>query len=80
MLADHVGQQSGLSAVARRAKADSLAIVFCLLLALVKALNNRRSPRYQRGLIREPPGKIGMVLLHDVERRFARKPAMKLGK
>jgi hypothetical protein len=69
-------------------RCDSLAIVFVvllafltfLLLALVKALHNRRSPWYQRGFIREPLGKIEMVLLHDVERRFPGEPAMKLGK
>jgi hypothetical protein len=66
----------------------SLAIVFFLLpafvkflsLALVKALNNRCSPWYQRGLIRESLGEIGVVLLHDVEHCFAGEPAMKLGK
>ena len=70
-----------------RAKADSRAIVFFLLLAfleflllaLVKALNNRGSPWYQRGLIREPLRKIGVVLLHDVEQRFPGEPAMELG-
>jgi hypothetical protein len=46
----------------------------------MEALNNRRSPWYQRGLIREPLGKIGMVLLHDIERRFPGEPAMELGK
>jgi hypothetical protein len=51
-----------------------------LLLAFVEALNNRRSPWYQRSLIREPLGKIGVVLLHDIENRFAGEPAMELGK
>ncbi|MBR1124089.1 hypothetical protein JQ628_21345 [Bradyrhizobium lablabi] len=57
-----------------------LAVVLYLLLAFVKALRNRRSPWYQRGLIREPLGKIGVVLLHDVERGFPGEPAMELGK
>jgi hypothetical protein len=46
------------------------AIVLFLLFALVKTLRNRRSPWYQRGLIRKPLCKIGVILLHDVERRF----------
>jgi len=51
-----------------------------LLLAFVKALHNRRSPWYLRGLIREPLRKIGVVLLHDVEHRFLGESAMVLGK
>ena len=57
-----------------------LACVLLPLLALVKALNDRRSPRYQRSLIRESLGKVGVVLLHDVERRVPGEPAMVLGK
>jgi hypothetical protein len=51
-----------------------------LLLAFAKALHNRRSPWYLRGLIREPLCKIGVVLLHDVEQRFLGEPAMVLRK
>jgi hypothetical protein len=51
-----------------------------LLLAFVKALHDRRSPWYQRGLIRKPLRKIGMILLHDVEHRFLGEPTMVLGK
>jgi hypothetical protein len=54
--------------------------VLYLLLAFVKALHDRRSPWYLRGLIREPLRKIGVVLLHDVEHRFPGEPAMVLGK
>jgi hypothetical protein len=50
------------------------------LLAFVKALRNRRSSWYQRGLIREPLRKIGVILLHDVEHRFPGEHAMVLGK
>jgi hypothetical protein len=50
-----------------------------LLLAFVKALHNRRSPWYLRGLIREPLRQIGVVLLHDVEHRFLGEPAMVFG-
>jgi hypothetical protein len=50
-----------------------------LLLAFVKALHNRRSPWYQRGLIRKPLRKIGVILLHDIEHCFLGKPAMVLG-
>jgi hypothetical protein len=66
-------------------RCGSLAIVLFLLFAFllfafVKALNDRRSPWYQRGLIREPLGEIGVVLLHNVEHRFPGEPAMELGK
>jgi hypothetical protein len=50
-----------------------------LLLAFVKALHNRRSPWYQRGLIRKPLRKIAVILLHDIEHCFLGKPAMVLG-
>jgi hypothetical protein len=50
------------------------------LFAIVKAFHNRRTPWYQHGLIRKPLRKIGVILLHDVERRFLGKPAMVLGK
>jgi hypothetical protein len=58
----------------------SLAAVLFLLLAFVKALHDRGSPWYQRGLIRKPLRKIGMILLHDVEHRIHGEPAMVLGK
>ena len=58
----------------------SLAAVLFLLLAFVKALHDRRSPWYQRGLIRKPLRKIGMILLHDIEHRFLGEPTMVLGK
>jgi hypothetical protein len=51
-----------------------------LLLAFVKALNDRRSPRYQRSLIRESLRKVGVVLLHNVQRCVPGEPAMVLGK
>jgi hypothetical protein len=51
-----------------------------LLLAFVKALHNRGSPWYLRGLIREPLRKIGVVLLHDIEHRLLGELAMVLGK
>jgi hypothetical protein len=50
-----------------------------LLLAFVKALHDRRSPWYLRGLIREPLRKVGVILLHDVEHRFLGEPAMVFG-
>jgi hypothetical protein len=49
-----------------------------LLFAFVKAFHNRRTPWYQHGLIRKPLRKIGVILLHDVERRFLGKPASNL--
>jgi hypothetical protein len=51
-----------------------------LALAFAQALRDRRSPWYQRGLVREPLRKIGVVLLHDVEHGFPGEPAMVLGK
>jgi hypothetical protein len=51
-----------------------------LLLAFVKAFDDRRAPWYQCGLIRKPLRKIGVILLHDVEHRFRGKLAMVLGK
>jgi hypothetical protein len=50
------------------------------LLAFVKAFHDRRAPWYQRGLIRKPLRKIGVILLHDVEQRFRGELAMVLGK
>jgi hypothetical protein len=47
-----------------------------LLLALMKAFQDRCAPWYQRGLIRKPLRKISVILLHDVERRFLGELAM----
>ena len=58
----------------------SLAFVLFSLFAFVKTRHDRRSPWYQRGLIRKPLRKIGVILLHDVEHRFLGEPAMVLGK
>jgi hypothetical protein len=63
-----------------RRPCGSLALVLYLLLAFVKALHDRRSPWYLRGLIREPLRKVGVVLLHDAEHRFLGEPAVVLGK
>ena len=57
-----------------------LAFVLLPLLARVKALNDGRSPRYQRSLIREALRKVGVVLLHNVQRCVPGEPAMVLGK
>jgi hypothetical protein len=57
-----------------------IAILRFLLFAFVKAFQDRRAPWYQRGLIRKPLRKIGVILLHDVERRFLGELAMVLGK
>jgi hypothetical protein len=57
-----------------------VAIFHFLLLAFVKAFHDRRAPWYQRGLIRKPLRKIGVILLHYVEQRFRGKLAMVLGK
>ena len=46
----------------------------------MQALNDRRSPRYQRGLIRESLRKVSVVLLHNVQRCVPGEPAMVLGK
>jgi hypothetical protein len=51
-----------------------------LSFAFVKALHNRRAPWYQRGLIRKPLRKIGVILLDDIEYRFLAELAMILGK
>jgi hypothetical protein len=51
-----------------------------LLFAFVKAFHDRRAPWYQRGLIRKPLRKIGVILLHDVEQGFRGELAMVLGK
>jgi len=51
-----------------------------LLFAFMKAFQDRRAPGYQRGLVRKPLRKIGVILLHDVERRFLGELAMVLGK
>jgi len=58
----------------------SLQLVLLPLLAFAKALRDRRSSCDQRGLVREPLGKVGVILLHDVEYGFLGKPSMVLGK
>jgi len=56
------------------------AILLFLLFAFMKAFQDRRAPWYQRRLIRKPLRKIGMILLHDVERCSVGEIAMVLGK
>ena len=51
-----------------------------LLFAFMQAVQDSRAPWYQRGLIRKPLCKIGVILLHDVERCFVDEIAMVLGK
>ena len=51
-----------------------------LLFALTKALHNRRSPWYQRSLIREPLRKISVILSDDIQRSFRGQLTMVLGK
>jgi hypothetical protein len=51
-----------------------------MLLAFMKAFQDRRAPWYQRGLIRKPLRKIGVIPLHDVEHCFVGEFAMALGK
>jgi hypothetical protein len=57
-----------------------IAILRVSLFAFTKTFQDCRAPRYQRGLIRKPLRKIGVILLHDVERRFLGELAMVLGK
>jgi hypothetical protein len=57
-----------------------IAILRFLLFAFMKAFQDRRAPWYQRGLIRKPLRKIGLILLHDVEHSFLGELAMVLGK
>jgi hypothetical protein len=57
-----------------------IAILRFLLFAFMKAFQDRRAPWYQRGLIHKPLRKIGVILLHDVERRSLGELAMVLGK
>jgi len=57
-----------------------ITILRFLLFAFMKAFQDRRAPWYQRGLVRKPLRKIGVILLHDVERRFLGELAMVLGK
>jgi hypothetical protein len=51
-----------------------------LLFALTKALHNRRSPWYQRSLIREPLRKISVILSDDIQRSFLGQLTMVLRK
>ena len=53
---------------------------FFWLFAFMQAFQDRRAPWYQRGLIRKPLRKIGVILLHDVECCFVGEIAMVLGK
>jgi hypothetical protein len=57
-----------------------IAILLFLLFAFMQAFQDRCAPWYQRGLIRKPLRKIGVILLHDVERCFVGEIAMVLGK
>ena len=57
-----------------------IAVLRFLLFEFAKAFQDRRAPWYQRGLIRKPLGKIGVILLHDVEHRFLGEIAMVLRK
>jgi hypothetical protein len=66
-------KQAGVSFV-------DITILRFLVFALMKAFQDRRAPWYQRGLIRKPLRKIGVILLHDVEQRFPGEFAMVLGK
>jgi hypothetical protein len=51
-----------------------------MVTALTKALHNRRSPWYQRSLIREPLRKISVILSDDIQRSFRGQLTMVLGK
>ena len=53
-----------------------LQLLFFLLFAFMKPFPDRRAPRYLRSLIRQPLREIGMIMLHDVERRFHGEIAM----
>ena len=53
-----------------------LQLLFFLLFAFMKAFQDRRAPWYLRSLIRQPLREIGMIMLHDVERRFHGEIAM----
>jgi hypothetical protein len=57
-----------------------IAILLFLLFAFVKAFQDRRAPWNLRGLIRKPLREIGVILLHDVERRLLGELAVVLGK
>jgi hypothetical protein len=51
-----------------------------ILFAIMKALQDRRSPWDQRGLICEALRKVSVILLHDVEDRFLGELSMIVGK
>ncbi|QHO77488.1 hypothetical protein ACH79_37510 [Bradyrhizobium sp. CCBAU 051011] len=57
----------------------SLHLVTLLLLTLAQPLRDRGSSRDQRGLVGEPLGKVGVILLHDIEHGFPGEPAVVLG-
>jgi hypothetical protein len=57
-----------------------VAIFRYLLFALTKARHNRRSPWYQRSLIREPLRKISVILSDDIQRSFLGQLTMVLRK
>jgi hypothetical protein len=44
--------------------------------ALLKAFQDRRTPRYQRGFIGQPLCEIGVILTHDIQGRFFGELAM----
>jgi hypothetical protein len=69
--------RAGLSGVlAGYASCRQLQLLFFLLFAFMKAFQDRRAPWYLRSLIRQPLREIGMIMLHDVERRFHGEIAM----
>jgi hypothetical protein len=57
-----------------------LIVLYDSLLAVAQALRDRGSPWDQRGFIREPLRKVGVILLHDVEHGVLGEPSMVLGK
>jgi hypothetical protein len=76
----HADARKRYCGFAPRTSFVDIAILLFLLFAFMQAFQDRRAPWYQHGLIRKPLRKIGVILLHDVERCFVGEIAMVLGK
>jgi len=75
-----VGPPASAFVAYRVSNSTRIAIFRYLLFALTKALHNRRSPWYQRSLIREPLRKISVILSDDIQRSFLGQLTMVLSK
>jgi hypothetical protein len=72
-----IAYRAGLARVlAGYLSCQQLQLLFFLLFAFMKPFPDRRASWYLRSLIGQPLREIGMIMLHDIERRFHGEIAM----